>query len=232
MSVSVDSAGVDRRGLATLVGGAAGCAAAFALVTLAVATGWRATGALDDTWSSMAFSFTLQHQWTQAIARAVTWTANTSTLTVLTVCVVLACVLARRFTLATWLAVTVAGSAALNSAVKAGMERPRPPTVGILASAHGFAFPSGHAQGAAATYTAIVLVVGWQVLTPGRRMRVISATAVVLLVAAVGASRVLLGVHWPTDVLGGWLLGSAWVLAAAAVALRWLVPPVPATQLG
>lgn len=208
---------------------AAGCSAAFALLALLVRTAWTSGVPFDERWSTKAFTFTLGHHWSQVLARAATWTGSTSTLAVLTACVVLACALARRFSLGAWLAVTVAGSALLNTIVKAAMARTRPPTVGGLASADGFAFPSGHAQGAVATYTAIVLVVGWQIWQPGRRGRVTSATAVTLLVAAVGFSRVLLGVHWPTDVVGGWLLGSAWVLAATAVLHGWLLPRSAAT---
>ncbi|MGW5240690.1 phosphatase PAP2 family protein [Monashia sp. NPDC004114] len=120
--------------------------------------------------------------------------------------------------LAVWLAVTVGGSALLNTTIKLALERTRPPTAAALTSAHGFSYPSGHTQAATVTYSAILLVVGWRACRPGPQLRLASATIVAVLVAAVGASRVLLGAHWPSDVLGGWLLGSAWV-AAAAIAL-------------
>jgi len=194
----------------------AACATAFALLAVLVSSGWPALVRFDDHWSARAYGFTLSHHWCRVLAQAATWMGATPTLTVLTSVVVLGCLLTHRLPLGVWLGVTVAGSALLNSLVKLGMERIRPPTAGVLVSAHGFAFPSGHTQGATSTYTAVVLVVGWQVWRPGRRGRRVSAAAVTLLVAAVGFSRLLLGVHWPTDVLGGWLLGSTCVLAATS----------------
>ena len=194
----------------------AACGVTFLLLAVLVSTGWSTLVRFDDRWSARAYGFTVNHRWCQVLAEAATWMGATSTLTVLTSVVVLGCLLTHRLPLGLWLAVTVAGSALLNSLVKLGMERIRPPSAGVLISAHGFAFPSGHTQGATSTYTAVVLVVGWQVWRPRRRGRQVTAVAVTLLVGAVGLSRLLLGVHWPTDVLGGWLLGSTCVLAATA----------------
>ena len=128
----------------------------------------------------------------------------------------------RKWLLGWWLVLTVTGSALLSTALKVGLERMRPASAGELTSAHGFSFPSGHTQAATVAYVAIVLVVGWQVLRPARRARVLSAVLVVVVVGAVGLSRIYLGAHWPSDVLGGWLSGSAWVLAATAVLLSRL----------
>jgi undecaprenyl-diphosphatase len=197
------------------------CGAAFALLAVLVTTGWQPLLTTDERQSARAYAFTVSHHWCEVLARAATWMGNTQTLVALTALVVLGCVWTRRFRLAAWLAVTVSGSALVNSLVKAGMERLRPPTAGALTSAHGFAFPSGHSQGATSTYVAVVLVVGWQVWRPGAVTRRTSATAVVVLVGAVGLSRLFLGVHWPSDVLGGWLLGSTCVLASTAALLSF-----------
>jgi undecaprenyl-diphosphatase len=72
------------------------------------------------------------------------------------------------------------------------------------------AFPSGHANNAAVVYILFIMLVpqarhpGWQLMA-----------AVMILLT--GLSRVMLGVHWPTDVIGGWMLGASFALSAAAV---------------
>ena len=109
----------------------------------------------------------------------------------------------------------------MNTLVKTTLEQTRPPTAGIQTSAHGFAFPSGHTQAATVTYVAVVLVVAWQIRQPERWARRVGATAVSVLVVAVGLSRVFLGGDWPSDVVGGWLLGTAWVTTATVLLLVW-----------
>ena len=159
----------------------------------------------------------LAHQWCETIARIATSMASGLVITVLTALAAIVCVARGRRSLAWWLVLTVAGSAIANSLVKAVAGRTRPSTAGLETRAHGFAFPSGHTQAATVTYVAVVLVVGWAMGRPDRWLRQASCVAVVVLVAAVGVSRILLGAHWPSDVLGGWLLGSAWVTAATAL---------------
>ena len=120
----------------------------------------------------------------------------------------------RRVRAAAFVVVATVGAWVLDNAVKAlvGRERPRfdPP----LASASGPSFPSGHAMVAAAAYGALLLVVLPRI-PPARRPLVVTAT--VALVVAVGVTRIVLGVHWATDVLGGFALGAAWVAVCAAV---------------
>ncbi len=125
--------------------------------------------------------------------------------------------------LAVWLAASVGGSALLNTAVKEAVQRDRPDYPGTVVDPLGSSFPSGHSQSVVVTWVSVLLVVGWMTLLVSRAARVSSVVLVVATVAAVGWSRVALGVHWPSDVLGGWSLGSAWVLAATAVLLG--VPP-------
>ena len=191
----------------------------FVVVAALASAGWSRLEELDQSWSSSAYAFTVAHEGFQSFVRFVTNLAYGWTVAVLTGAVALGLAVGRRWLLAGWLVLTVSGSALLSTVLKVGLDRLRPESAGELTSAHGFSFPSGHTQAATVTYVSIVLVVGWQVFSPGRGARVTSAALVTIVVGAVGLSRIYLGAHWPSDVLGGWLSGSAWVLAATVVLL-------------
>ncbi len=203
-----------------LVRASVACACAFVALAVVVSIGSPWLDSLDLRISTRAYAFTLDHPWCEAMARVATFLGNGQTVTAVTAVVALACAWQRRWLLGGWLAVTVAGGAIVGTAVKVSVERVRPDSAGALTSAQGFSFPSGHSRGATIVYVAVCLVVGWQVFRPHRRARVTSAAAVTAVIGAVGLSRVLLGAHWPSDVVGGWLLGSAWVTASTAVLLR------------
>ena len=110
--------------------------------------------------------------------------------------------------LALFVALAVGGASLLSVLAKNIVGRDRPPVEIRLQHHTDSAFPSGHSTQAAATYFALAIVV--TVLSNSRRC----APCLVrgpFIVFPVGVSRVYLGVHWATDVLGGWLLGSVWV---------------------
>jgi undecaprenyl-diphosphatase len=122
-------------------------------------------------------------------------------------------------TLRCWRAVVLVvvarlGELACESGLKALIARPRPVLNSPVADASGYSLPSGHAGGAAAVYGSLVLLA---VPLLRRWARVLLWAARALLVAAVAASRVLLGVHYPSDVTAGVALGLAWVGMAASL---------------
>jgi len=120
----------------------------------------------------------------------------------------------RRFRLAAFAGLTVVTSSLLNDLVKAAVDRARPVLPDPVAHAPGLSFPSGHAQ-AAMVGCAVLLLVFLPVLpTVARRYAVGGAVFVVL---AIGFSRVALGVHYVSDVVGGYVLGAAWVAAMVAL---------------
>jgi len=120
---------------------------------------------------------------------------------------VLAFILWRRSHLAArFFVVAVLGAAALNSVMKFVFHRPRPELWPRLIQESGASFPSGHSMYSAAFVTALILL-AWNT-----RFRWPALVLGTLFTLIVGWSRVDLGVHYPTDVLAGWLTGLAWVL--------------------
>jgi undecaprenyl-diphosphatase len=111
--------------------------------------------------------------------------------------------------------VTVVGSALINNAVKDVVRRDRPPAVYWLAHPGGFAYPSGHSMNALTAY-AVLAFLGCQAVR-SFRVRALIGTVAVGLVLAIGASRIYLGVHWFTDVIGGFLAGLVWTALVLAV---------------
>jgi len=104
------------------------------------------------------------------------------------------------------LAVTLVGRA-LAEAQKYWIARARPTLEPHLVIVKTSSFPSGHATSSMIFYLTLALV-----LTAGTRWHRVAALSAVLLSVLVGLSRVMLGVHWPSDVVGGWAFGMLWVL--------------------
>jgi undecaprenyl-diphosphatase len=119
-------------------------------------------------------------------------------------------------------AVFVVGAMATASAVfrllKALFDRQRPPAVDRLVRETNESLPSGHATMSVVVIGALV-VLAWA----GRHRlgRVLMVTAAAVWIAAVGASRVYLGVHWFSDVIAGWLVGAAWLAVCVALWSWW-----------
>lgn len=122
--------------------------------------------------------------------------------------------------LAVFLAVTALGGGLLGALVKEAVGRPRPSLIDPVATAQGQSFPSGHAMSSTVVYGALLLVF---LPVVARRLRPIVIGAAALLVAAIGFSRLALGVHYISDVLGGHVLGLAWLTASVAAFSTWRV---------
>lgn len=122
--------------------------------------------------------------------------------------------IARRWREATFAGVSFAGSALLNMATKQFFQRDRPTLWESIAPEHTFSFPSGHAMGSA-TLAMVVVLLCWH--TRWRWLAVALAGSFALLV---GVSRIYLGVHYPSDILGGFAAGIAWVSGVYLVLFR------------
>ncbi|MGX7681487.1 phosphatase PAP2 family protein [Jatrophihabitans sp. DSM 45814] len=112
-----------------------------------------------------------------------------------------------------WLAMFVAvggiGSSLLNGLIKSLVDRTRPVLHDPVAMAAGKSFPSGHAQAAIVGY-GILLMVFLPVLSKAWRPRAVVLAAVMVL--AIGFSRIALGVHYFSDVIGAYLIGTVWLI--------------------
>jgi undecaprenyl-diphosphatase len=112
----------------------------------------------------------------------------------------------------------ILGGLLLSLALKSGFDRPRPDLVSQGSLVYTSSFPSGHSM-----LSAVVYLTGGALLAvvhSARRVRVYLIGCSVLATLLVGASRVYLGVHWPSDVLAGWAAGAAWA-AACWLAAHW-----------
>ncbi|XJJ57243.1 phosphatase PAP2 family protein [Novosphingobium sp. BL-8H] len=116
------------------------------------------------------------------------------------------------------LALTVLTGSVVNTLLKALFGRPRPEIVPHLTEAGGASFPSGHSFNSASTYIALALAFAALNARAGVRHTLIAAA--VLLSLCIAWSRVWLGVHWPSDVMAGWLGGAAWAFTASATLYR------------
>jgi undecaprenyl-diphosphatase len=141
------------------------------------------------------------------IAKVVTWLGSSWVLTPLALVAAVLFWRAGHPREAAAIVVSLGGAIVLWHAVKGLVDRPRPP-VEHLAHVSGSSFPSGHATQAAAFWFAVVLAL-WTAHAP-RRAVIGAAVGATVIVAVVAASRVILGVHYPGDVVAGVLLGGGW----------------------
>jgi membrane-associated phospholipid phosphatase len=155
--------------------------------------------------------------WLTDIFRVVTWLA--SIVVIIPVALIVAVFFAWRqhqWGPLVLMTAAIAGAAASYTLIKALVGRPRPPPAIWIGHFSGAAFPSGHATQSVACYATLALILG-----VGRSARAKAAlwAAAVLIALIVGASRIYLGAHWLTDVLGGFALGALLVAVIAIVRL-------------
>lgn len=123
--------------------------------------------------------------------------------------------------LAVWAVVTLAGEGLLDTSLKLLVGRDRPVFAAPVATAGGYAYPSGHAFGSVVGVGVLLAIALPRLLRAGRPYVAGAAGVAAAIVLATGFSRVGLGVHWVTDVLAGWIAGVGWLAATVAVARRF-----------
>jgi undecaprenyl-diphosphatase len=155
-------------------------------------------------------------EWLNAAMLDITALGGVAGLTILTMVVVGYLLVARKAAMAVFLAGAVIGGASLGTLLKLGFHRARPELVAHLVQVSTTSFPSGHAVNSAVVYLTLGALLARTHSEPHVRFYLLSVAA--LLTLAIGCSRVYLGVHWPSDVLAGWIIGATWALLCSLVA--------------
>ncbi|MEJ2503702.1 MAG: phosphatase PAP2 family protein [Gemmatimonadota bacterium] len=155
------------------------------------------------------------------VALEVTALGNFATLTVLVLAVSVFLWLTRHKFSVALLMMAVAGGIVLNTLLKDLFDRPRPTLLEWGTEVASESFPSGHSMGAFIAYAGVAYLGGR--LEPTPRLRWTTWGIAGLLILAIGISRVYLGVHYPSDVVGGYLAGLAWLafVISGVAAIRY-----------
>jgi undecaprenyl-diphosphatase len=147
--------------------------------------------------------------WFQEAVRDVTSLGSFSLLGLIAIAVVIQLVLNGQRYVALYLATAVIGGTIISTVLKMVFDRPRP-DLAALSNVFTASFPSGHATVSAVVYLTIGAILAEATSLP--RLKVFYGGLAIFLTFIVGISRIYIGVHYPTDVLAGWLLGSAWAI--------------------
>jgi YVTN family beta-propeller protein len=119
--------------------------------------------------------------------------------------------------------VTLVCASVTETVVKHVIDRPRPPLSYHLVAESNAAFPSGHTTAAAALFLAVALAA--PAMVDGRRRRLALVMVCCAVAVFVGVARLVLGVHWLTDVVAGWFFGAAWAFGISASVARFAATP-------
>jgi undecaprenyl-diphosphatase len=157
--------------------------------------------------------------WLEEAVRDVTALGGNLVLTFVTAAVIAYLLLAGKRGVAFLVFVSVAGGTLLASLLKFFFQRARPDLVPHGAEVYTASFPSSHAMMSAVVYLTLGALLARVEVVPRLRLYFLALAAI--LTAMVGISRIYLGVHWPTDVIAGWAIGSAWAMLVWLAAL-WL----------
>jgi len=212
-------------------------AGVFVLVVLTVPLGflvrekWGPLARLDTRVEEAVHRDAVAHGWLGTSGRVLTWLGAPVLLELAAAVIVVLLVMRRRRRSALYLTSCLAGAYALSSLGKHFVARARPSFPDAISHARGASFPSGHATGSAAFYLALAVVL-LSVVTRRRGLLIAMAIGLPLLVAI---TRVVIGVHYVSDVAAGLLIGWGWTVACTALFTAWRAQegrPVEPTQEG
>ncbi len=198
-------------------------AAALLFAAIALALGVEARSGLPGFDAALAEDLR-QHMQPSVlrVVAAVSHLGDLGSVAAFTVLVVAALLVRRQRQLATCWTIAMAGVVPLNSGLKALFQRPRPLHDHGYIVEHGWSFPSGHAFGAMVFYGMLAYVL--LRLLPHRWHRLVIAAAVAM-VTLIGLSRIVLQVHYFSDVMAGYASGLVWLVLCIAGAESWRQRP-------
>jgi membrane-associated phospholipid phosphatase len=216
MTESQQARGRRRFGIRAVVAFVA--AVLFAVLALLVRSSAAPVIRLDRRTSARLHGYALSHPGFTSLMRGVSNSGTTVVWTVLLALVTCWLVYRRLFKLAIFVVVTDAGSLLLNNLIKLAVGRARPHLSDPVAAAAGKSFPSGHSQAAIVGF-AILLAVFLPAVARGWRPWLMAVAA--FLVLLIGFSRIALGVHYLSDVVGAFLIGTVWFIGMASAFGAW-----------
>lgn len=186
----------------------------FASIGLAVSHG--SSDALDRQIFLTSADWARSHPWLMMLLAGVSYVGEAVFRIVGATLIIIALLAARRYRAASFVFVVVAGGMLLCWGIKAVVARARPELLPQLDLVHSYSFPSSHAWNGLVFYgqAAVIAATFLQ-----RRWRAPAIAFGMLLALITGFSRVALGVHWPSDVLAGWLGGGSWLIFCYALLL-------------
>lgn len=149
--------------------------------------------------------------WVEEAMRDITALGGFTVLTLVALVGVVALARARRWRDGLILAGVSLGAELTSDLLKLLYARPRPDLTAQGSYVYTHSFPSGHSTVSTAIYFTVAVLLAGAAVRRGSRALIL--TTITLLVFAIGLSRVYLGVHWPTDVVAGWVVGSMWAAA-------------------
>jgi undecaprenyl-diphosphatase len=157
-------------------------------------------------------------RWVQELARDITALGSVGILSFITFIVAGYLWLLGKYRIMALVVAAFLGGTLLSFSLKSGFDRPRPELVPHAVYVQTPSFPSAHSMMAAATYLTLGALLAR--IQTRRRTRIYILGVAAWTTFIVGVSRIYMGVHWPSDVLGGWILGAAWALACWMIARR------------
>lgn len=189
--------------------------AALIVVTVAfalLAGELSSQGAIDLDASVTSFLHALASPLIDQLMGAITLLGSNTTIEPVLIVAVASLIWVRRPRLALYVTLAVTGSLVINEALKQWFERPRPQLAWAPALSD-FSFPSGHTMNSLVCFVSLAAVI-WAIR--GRRSGIVALLGAICIATLVGTSRIYLGVHYFSDVVGALLAGSAWLLIVGA----------------